>query len=137
VVTDVDPVLRMTVNPDMPVLLPSIMVNRGYSSQTFALSLSVDPLYFGQIMPGDAEALAAVLVEFEGDAKLVLDAATPADDVRLRLPILDWLLQRPQSERYRYRVTNLVGAAGNVRGGVGAWIEGLGGGAVAIVPAGA
>lgn len=137
VVTDVDPVLRMTVNPDMPVLLPSIMVNRGYSSQTFALSLSVDPLYFGQIMPGDAEALAAVLVEFEGDAKLVLDAATPADDVRLRLPILDWLLQRPQSERYRYRVTNLIGAAGNVRGGVGAWIEGLGGGAVAIVPAGA
>lgn len=137
VVTDVDPVLRMTVNPDMPVLLPSIMVNRGYSSQTFALSLSVDPLYFGQIMPGDAEALAAVLVEFEGDAKLVLDAATPADDIRLRLPILDWLLQRPQSERYRYRVTNLIGAAGNVRGGVGAWIEGLGGGAVAIVPAGA
>ena len=137
VVTDVDPVLRMTVNPDMPVLLPSIMVNRGYSSQTFALSLSVDPLYFGQIMPGDAEALAAVLVEFEGDAKLVLDAATPADDIRLRLPILDWLLQRPQAERYRYRVTNLIGAAGNVRGGVGAWIEGLGGGAVAIVPAGA
>lgn len=137
VVTDVDPVLRMTVNPDMPVLLPSIMVNRGYSSQTFALSLSVDPLYFGQIMPGDAEALAAVLVEFEGDAKLVLDAAMPADDIRLRLPILDWLLQRPQSERYRYRVTNLIGAAGNVRGGVGAWIEGLGGGAVAIVPAGA
>ena len=137
VVTDVDPVLRMTVNPDMPVLLPSIMVNRGYSSQTFALSLSVDPLYFGQIMPGDAEALAAVLVEFEGDAKLVLDAAMPADDIRLRLPILDWLLQRPQAERYRYRVTNLIGAAGNVRGGVGAWIEGLGGGAVAIVPAGA
>lgn len=137
VVTDVDPVLRMTVQPDMPALLPSIMVNRGYSSQTFSLSLSIDPIYFGQIMPGDAEALAAVLVEFEGDAKLVLDAAAPADEVRLRLPILDWLLKRPQSERYRYRVVNLTGAAGNIRGGVGAWIEGLGGGAVAIVPAGA
>ena len=136
-VTDVDPVLRMTVNPDMPILLPSIMINRGYSSQTFTLSLSVDPIYFGQVMPGDAEVLSAVMVEFEGDARLVLDAAAPTDDVRLRLPILDWLLRRPQSERYRYRVTNLVGAAADVRGGVGAWIEGLGGGAVAIVPAGA
>jgi hypothetical protein len=137
VLTDLNPVLRMTVNPDMPLLLPSIMVNRGYSSQTFTLSLSIDPMYFGQVMPGDTEALAAVMVEFEGDTRIVLDAATLTDDVPLRLPILDWLLHRPRSEHYRYRVTNLHGASADIGGQAGPWIDGLGAGAVAIVPAGA
>ena len=137
VLTDLNPVLRMTVNPDMPLLLPSIMVNRGYSSQTFTLSLSIDPMYFGQIMPGDTEALAAVMVEFEGDTRIVLDAATLTDDVPLRLPILDWLLHRPRSEHYRYRVTNLHGASADIGGQAGPWVDGLGAGAVEIVPAGA
>jgi hypothetical protein len=113
------------------------MVNKGYASKTFRISLSVDPIYFGQTMPGDAQALAAVLVEFTDDATVVLDAAGPTDEIDLRLPILGWLLKQPESERYSYRVTNLLGAGADVTGTVGAWIEGSGAGALAIVPAGA
>lgn len=137
VVTDIDPVLRMTIDPDLPALLPKIMVNKGYASKTFRISLSVDPIYFGQTMPGDAQALAAVLVEFTDDATVVLDAAGSTDEIDLRLPILGWLLKQPESERYSYRVTNLLGAGADVTGTVGAWIEGSGAGALAIVPAGA
>jgi hypothetical protein len=137
VVTDIDPVLRMTIDPDLPVLLPKMMVNKGYASKTFKISLSVDPIYFGQVMPGDAQALTAVLVEFADDATVVLDAAGPADEIDLRLPILGWLLKQPDSERYSYRVTNLLGPGADVTGSIGAWIEGSGAGVLAIVPAGA
>lgn len=137
VVTDIDPVLRMTIDPDLPALLPKMMVNKGYASKTFRISLSVDPIYFGQVMPGDAQALTAVLVEFADDATVVLDAAGPADEIDLRLPILGWLLKQPDSERYSYRVTNLLGPGADVTGGIGAWIEGSGAGVLAIVPAGA
>lgn len=136
VVTDIDPLIRVSIEPDMPALLPSIMVNRGYAADTFPLSVSVDPVYFGQVMPGDAAPLTGLLVEFSGDASVVLDAADPDEDVKVRLPILEWLLKRPNGERYEYRVTNLTGGQDAARAGVGQWIEGVGAGALAVFPVG-
>ena len=133
---DLDPLLSLTVTADLDALLPKVMESQGYASNSFAVPVTVDAAYFGQTMPGDAEALTALRVEFENDDEVVLDAASPAQDAILRVPILDWLMKRPDGHRYRRRVVNLHGTETLRDGAAGPWVDGAGEGALVVVPVG-
>jgi hypothetical protein len=132
---DLDPLLRFEVDADLDAILPGVMVNRGYASESFTVPVSIDADFFGTIPSGAGAPLSAVRVEFEHEVEIELDAVDPADDVTLRLPMLDWLLKRPSGARYRYRVVNLHGPDAATAGLIGAWIDGEGEGALAVVPA--
>jgi hypothetical protein len=120
------------------VLLPRLMVNAGYAEDTFDLTVSCDPAFFGQTPPAAPGPLTALLVEFESDAEAVLAAAESSRALKVRIPILPWLLKESGGQQYRYRVTNLHGTGDDVRpGAVGEWIPGEGGGTLAVMPVGA
>lgn len=133
-VSDVDPVLRVSVQTDLPVLLPQLMVNRGYASETFELTVAVDASVFGQVAP-NGEVLTALRVEFEGDASTLLDPLAPSDDVQLRIPMLARLLRLPEAKSYRFRVVNVHGAANAAHDGASApWTDGEGEGILTVTP---
>jgi hypothetical protein len=137
-VDDIEPLLRVMVRTDLRALLPKLMVNRGYAADTFDLKVTCDPAFFGQTPPGAPGPLTGLLVEFEADADAVLVPAAPSKDVKVRMPILPWLLKEPGGQRYRYRVTNLHGTGEGVRpGAVGGWVDGEGGGTLTVTPVGA
>jgi hypothetical protein len=133
---DLDPLLDIVIEPDLSALLPAVMLNMGYSSDTFGVPLSIDPTYFGRTLPGADSPLAAVRVEFEEGLEVNLDTAMSSCVANLRLPILEWLLKRPNGARYRYRVVNLHGAGPLTDGAASVWVDGEGAGALAVVPAG-
>ncbi|QJP16079.1 hypothetical protein G3545_22000 [Starkeya sp. ORNL1] len=135
-VVDLDPLLLAVVDADLAALLPRLMTNQGYSSDTFEVEVSTDPAYFGVVPPGGAEPLSGLRVEFENDTTATLDAAGPSERARLRIPILGWLLKQPDATRYRYRVVNRVGPADAARDGAASpWMEGAGALVVAPVEA--
>jgi hypothetical protein len=138
-VDDIEPLLRVMVRTDLHALLPKLMVNKGYAAETFDLTVTCDAAFFGQTPSGAPGPLTALLVEFEGGgADVVLAAAKPQADVKIRMPILPWLLQESGGQRYRYRVTNLHGSGEAVRpGAVGGWTDGEGGGTLTVRPVGA
>ncbi len=132
-VADVDPVLGLAVETDLPALLPALLVNRGYASDTFPVTVSCDPAAFGRPGPGGA-VVAALRVEFEGDSGARLDAAAPEVTVRVRIPMLARLLKRPDATVYRYRLLTL-GAADAVLA-TSPWTDGEGAGTLPVAPAG-
>jgi hypothetical protein len=137
-VDDIEPLLRVIVRTDLRALLPKLMMNRGYAADTFDLKVACDAAFFGQTPPGAPGPLTGLLVEFEADADAVLVPAAPSKDVKVRMPILPWLLKEPGGQRYRYRVTNLHGTGEGVRpGAVGGWVDGEGGGTLTVTPVGA
>jgi hypothetical protein len=137
-VDDVEPLLRVRVHTDLHVLLPKLMVNAGFAAETFDLTVTCDAGFFGPTPPGAPGPLTALLVEFESDAEAVLAAAQPSRELKIRIPILPWLLKESGAEQYRYRVTNLHGTGDDAHpGAVGEWIAGVGSGSLPVTPVGA
>jgi hypothetical protein len=138
---DVDPMLRVAVHTDLAALLPKVLLNRGYASDTFVLSVHCDPGFFGGVPPGGTEPLTALRVyidEDDEDQAVVLTAMVPTVSVAVRIPILPWLLKAPDAEQCRYRVTNLHGMGNAVHAGaVGDWVEHRGAGTLTVTPVGA
>ena len=134
-VLDLDPLLRLAIETNVPALLPQLLVNQGYSSETFTVRVSTDPGVFGRAGPGGGEPLTALKVEFEDDASVILDAGDPTDDVNLRIPILSWLLKDGSGQRYRYRVSNLAGTGASLhQTAQGPFVDGEGTGTLTVVP---
>ena len=107
VVTAIEPVLSAVAQVEPHFLWRMLMVNRGYTSNTFTIQVAIDPGYFGPPPSEKQELLTGVLVEFEADTEVTLTAQRPSAEVVLRMPILDRLLKEPTAQGYRYRVTNL------------------------------
>ncbi len=108
-VVDIAPALKTSVNADPLKLWPQLFINQGYISDTFTLSLSIEPDYFGVIPPGGSEPLSAVAVVFGDGTSVKLSATQLQAQVTLHMPLLPRLLGSGQAKQYRYRVTNLVG----------------------------
>lgn len=136
-VDDIEPLLRVAVHADLHVLLPKLMLNGGYAAETFDLTVTCDTAFFGQIPPGGDGPLTALLVEFAGAVQTVLATAAPTTPVKVRMPILPWLLREPGGQTYRYRVTNMHGIGEAVHpGAVGEWLDGEGAGTLTVTPVG-
>jgi hypothetical protein len=138
-----EPVLDVSVQVDAAALLPKLLVEPGYSSDTFAVDVSIDTAYFASTPPGQ-EPLAGVRLEFRGaadaplEAVATLTAAAPAQRVTLHMALAAWLANAPDAVQYEHRVVNLHGDLAQPRdGAAGEWVHVDGNGALAVVPAGA
>jgi hypothetical protein len=91
-----------------------LIVEQGYTTDTFQVTASIDPIFFDAAPEGMAP-LTGVRIEFRGaDATVDLTPAAPSQTITLRQGYLSRLLGEPRV--YKYRVTNLhadqIGATG-------------------------
>ena len=105
-VTDIEPVLATSIETNHAALWRSIMINQGYTTDTFTVSVSIDSQFFAVPATG-IEPLISVLVEFEADISVTLTPSHLAQDAVLRMPLLPRLMKEPEAQKYRYRVTNM------------------------------
>ena len=139
-----EPVLDVSVAVDAAALLPKLLVEPGYSSDTFDVDVSIDTAYFTSTPPGQ-EPLTGVSVQFRGgedapvQASVTLTPAAPAQRVTLRMPLAAWLADASDAMQYEYRVAGLhdAGPEPDRVGAVGDWVHVDGNGALAVVPPGA
>jgi hypothetical protein len=104
-ITDIEPEMTTSILVDQATLWRNLMVNQGYTSDTFQVHVSIDPAYFGP-PPAGMELITGVQVEFQADSSITLTSAKPAMDVTLRMPLLPRLLKDPNAQQYLYRVTD-------------------------------
>lgn len=135
-VADIPPAMSTSINADPVRLWPQLFVTQGYPSETFPVHLSMDAAFFGVVPPGGSDPLTGVRVEFEEGPTLTLTAVLLEADVRLSIPLLPRLLGDPQAKKYRYRVTNLLGADAHP-GSTTDFVNGEGEAPLTILPAGA
>lgn len=101
----IGPAMEFSVRVDSAAMLPQLMVNAGYTSDTFSLDLGVDAQYFSA-PAADGRTLTSLTVSFDSGATVDLTPAALNASVSLRYPLLPWLLQSPDAEGYSYTVTN-------------------------------
>lgn len=88
-------------------LWTQLIVNSGYTSDTFKISITTDPQYFGPLGDGSPQ-LEGLRVSFGDGASAILTKEQPkVQDVELRMPFLYSLLGDPEALNYEYWVTNL------------------------------
>lgn len=117
VVTDIEPTMTTSIQLELAnqtALWRSLMVNQGYTSDTFPVHVSSDASWFGP-PPKDMELITGVLVEFQDDCSTTLTSTQLAADVTLRMPLLGRLLKDPNAQQYLYRVTVLHASGPGVR----------------------
>jgi hypothetical protein len=95
-----------------------LIVEQGYTTDTFQVTASIDPTFFGAA-PEGMPPLTGVRIEFRGaDAMVELTPAAPSHAITLRQGYLSRLLGEPRV--YKYRVTNLHADGA---GATGPWID--------------
>lgn len=135
-VADISPALSVSIDVDPLRLWPQLFINQGYTSETFMVTPSTLPDFFGVVPPSGGEPLTSILVEFDEGTNVTLTAARLQAEVYLRIPLLPRLLGDAQAKKFRYRVTNLHGADAHP-GDKSDWANGEGEGSLTITPAGA
>lgn len=135
-VADIPPSLSVTINADPGRLWPQLFINQGYTSETFPVHLMIESDFFGVVPPGGSDPLTGVQIEFDEGTSATLTAARLQADVNLRIPLLPRLMGDAQAKKYRYRVTNLLGADAHP-GARSDWMSGEGDSPLAVVPSGA
>jgi hypothetical protein len=114
-VSDIEPVLSSAIEADLASLYRMLFVNAGYTSDTFSIHVSINPVYFDPPSGGEAP-LTGVRIEFpDSGVAVILDASEPQADVQLRIPLLARILQDPNAQQYSYEVVNLHGDAEGAR----------------------
>ncbi len=106
-VSMIEPSLATSIVIDPHALWPQLMINKGFTSDTFTIKVEIAPSYFTAPPPAGVKPLVAVHVEFEADTSLTLTAAAATQSATLRVPLLRKLLKEADLQHYRYRVTNI------------------------------
>jgi len=130
-ISDIEPILSVSIEPNLSMLLPLLMVNQGYTSFTFTVNVSTDPHVFDP-PSGGGELLTGLKVEFEFDTSVTLTPTKPTMDAVLRMPLLAVILKSSDAKKYRYRVTNISASGEGARTN---WIAGEGEGKLPVRPA--
>ncbi len=118
-----DPIVFGRVHPNLNALLKLFMLNSGYSSLSFALTVSAADGVFGPAAAG-SEPLIGLLVEFDDGSQAQLTPEDPESEVTLVGRLIDQLLgEQDDQQRYFYRVTNLHASGEGART---SWKEGQG-----------
>jgi hypothetical protein len=134
VVLDIHPDLELTIQVDPAVVLPHLMINEGYTSETFTLPVATSAAYFGSPAP-DGSVLTGLQIEFDSAAPVQLTASALQSQVVLRMPLLPYLLNEANAMQYRYRVTSIWAAEPVPTWGTpGAWQNGEGNAALNVIP---
>ncbi|MFC7615569.1 hypothetical protein ACFQV2_20745 [Actinokineospora soli] len=133
-VTGLDPLLSLEITPDTRALLTGAMKNEGWAGDTYAVTISTDPAYFGAVPPGGTAPLTGLRVDLVPGTSVVLTADAPSTTAHLRMPLLDWLLRDTAATRFTYRVVNLHGSAD---GAASPALTGTGPGTLDVIPVGA
>src|SRR6266699_4088399 len=130
-IRDIEPILSVSIEPNLSMLLPLLMVNQGYTSFTFTVDVSTDP-HVVDPPSGGGELLTGLKVEFEFDTSVTLTPTKPTMDAVLRMPLLAVILKSSDAKKYRYRVTNISASGEGARTN---WIAGEGEGKLPVRPA--
>lgn len=102
-----DPAPVTSVEPDFMAILAQTTVVQGYAKDSFDVTVSIDPLFFGAA-PVGTPPLTGVRVEFRTrEEPVLLTPAQPSVTVTLPMPLLLFVTNSADAQHYSYAVTNL------------------------------
>jgi hypothetical protein len=119
-VLDLPPDIEVAVDPAYATLLPLLMGDKGFPSDAFEITVSVQAFWF-QFSSG--EPIVGVRVEFDGDLTIELGTDALSRTITLRRDAAAALLGQDAADQYRYRVINLHPSGAGARS---AWITSQG-----------
>jgi hypothetical protein len=114
---------ELSVLPDLAAILAQTIVVQGYATDTFDITVSIEPTFF-DYTPDGAEPLTGVSVTFRTrEEPVVLTRDQPSRPVTLQMPHILFLTNAAEAQHYSYSVQDLhasgTGAATPYRAGMG------------------